>query len=156
MPLPETTLGRLELQLEALPLLLAGVSGEALQRPSASGGWSAQQNVAHLARYHVVFRERLEVMLREDRPTLPRYRAEQDPDWPAWEALPLPELLERLFAERAALLSRVASLSDALLSRTGLHPALGEMAVPLWLEFFLVHEAHHLYAVLVRARGSAP
>jgi hypothetical protein len=29
------------------------------------------------------------------------------------------------------------------------------MNVPLWLEFFLLHEAHHLYAILFRLRESS-
>ena len=41
----------------------------------------------------------------------------------------------------------------AQLARTGVHPTLGEMALPLWIEFFLLHEAHHLYVVMKRARG---
>jgi len=29
-------------------------------------------------------------------------------------------------------------------------PAFGEMSVAGWLDFFLLHEAHHLYTALVR------
>jgi hypothetical protein len=50
----------------------------------------------------------------------------------------------------------VRSLSPAESVRTGLHPAFGEMDVAGWLDFFLLHEAHHLYTALVRvaeARG---
>ncbi|PYX99012.1 MAG: hypothetical protein DMG63_10280 [Acidobacteria bacterium] len=49
---------------------------------------------------------------------------------------------------------QLSSLSDEQLARTGIHPVLGEMDVPLWLEFFLLHEAHHLYAILFRLRES--
>jgi len=27
------------------------------------------------------------------------------------------------------------------------------MMIPEWIEFFLLHEAHHLYAAMQRARG---
>jgi len=50
---------------------------------------------------------------------------------------------------------QVSGLSDEQLTRTGLHPVLGEMDIPLWLEFFLLHEAHHLYAILFRLRDSS-
>jgi hypothetical protein len=33
----------------------------------------------------------------------------------------------------------------------GVHPHLGPFAVTDWVEFFLLHEAHHLYQVLNRA-----
>jgi hypothetical protein len=28
------------------------------------------------------------------------------------------------------------------------HPLLGPMPIPLWLEFFLLHEGHHLYTIM--------
>jgi hypothetical protein len=46
----------------------------------------------------------------------------------------------------------VTSLSDQELGRAGTHPVLGALAIPEWLEFFLLHEAHHLYVVTIRAR----
>ena len=39
------------------------------------------------------------------------------------------------------------------MNRVGVHPVFGLMTIPLWLEFFLLHEAHHLYVVLHRVRG---
>jgi hypothetical protein len=41
-------------------------------------------------------------------------------------------------------------MSPAESGRTGLHPTFGEMDVAGWLDFFLLHEAHHLYTALVR------
>jgi hypothetical protein len=32
----------------------------------------------------------------------------------------------------------------------GIHPLFGEMSLALWVEFFLLHEAHHLYIVMTR------
>jgi hypothetical protein len=46
------------------------------------------------------------------------------------------------------LMSKLKSLSDKDYERTGIHPKFGEMSLALWVEFFLVHEAHHLYVVL--------
>ena len=79
--------------------------------------------------------------------------AEEDPEWPAWAALSTDEVLERLRALRLELTAAVSALSDQELARTGVHPTLGEMPLELWIEFFLLHEAHHLYVVLKRARG---
>jgi len=99
-----------------------------------------------------VFLERLGKILREDRPQFGRYRAEDDEQWPSWSSLPVDLLLARIRQLRREVLSKVGSLSDAHLARTGIHPVLGEMDVSLWLEFFLLHEAHHLYAILFRLR----
>jgi hypothetical protein len=35
----------------------------------------------------------------------------------------------------------------------GVHPALGPLTIPEWLEFFLLHEGHHLYQVMLRVHG---
>ena len=153
MPLSPSTAARLATQLECLPALLAGVSPDAIRARTRSGKWSVHENLAHLARHHAVFLARVRSVLSEDRPTLPRYAAEEDPEWPAWAALPTAEVLERLRALRTELTLLVEGLGAADLARTARHPALGEMPLGLWVEFFLLHEAHHLYVVLKRARG---
>ncbi|MGH7264614.1 MAG: DinB family protein, partial [Candidatus Rokuibacteriota bacterium] len=77
--LSSTTALRLKSQLDALPLILAGAAPDALARRPAPGEWSAQENLAHLARHHDVFLTRLRRVLVEDAPDLGRYRAEEDP-----------------------------------------------------------------------------
>jgi hypothetical protein len=151
--LSPSTASRLASQLECLPALLEGAAPGTLERRTRSGKWSVQENLAHLARHHAVVLERVRKVLGEERPALARYAAEEDAEWPAWAALPRPEILHRLTALRAELITLVSGLGDAQLARTGVHPTLGEMALPLWIEFFLLHEAHHLYVVMKRARG---
>jgi hypothetical protein len=79
--LPASTLLRLERQLEVVPLLLGGASAEAMMARSASGEWSPHENLAHLARHHAIFLERLQRIIAEDAPELARYRAEDDSSW---------------------------------------------------------------------------
>jgi hypothetical protein len=150
LAVPASLLARLETQLGALDLVLARATPAALDARPRPDEWSARENLAHLARHHAVFLERLRRLLTEDRPALGRYRAEEDPDWPAWAALPPGEVLDRLRALRGELVGLVRSLSPAQSARTGLHPTFGEMDVADWLDFFLLHEAHHLYTALVR------
>lgn len=50
-------------------------------------------------------------------------------------------------------MARLQSLSDEDFERTGVHPKFGAMSLSLWLEFFLVHESHHLYVVLQLVRS---
>jgi hypothetical protein len=151
--LPETTAVRLRTQLDTLPLLLDGVDGAALERRPAPGKWSAREQLAHLARYHEVTGERLRRILAEPEPVFPRYRAEDDPEWPRWSALPLAAVTAKLAAGRAGLVAAVAAIPPAGLTRRGVHPLLGAMPIPLWLEFFLLHEAHHLFAIMQLVRG---
>jgi hypothetical protein len=143
-------LARLEGQLEALDLILARATPAALEARPRPEEWSARENLAHLARHHAVFLERMRRLLSEDRPPLGRYRAENDPEWPAWAALPPGEVRRRLGLLRAELVALMRSLSPAESARTGLHPTFGEMDLAGWLELFLLHEAHHLYTALVR------
>ena len=83
MAVPAALLARLETQLEALDLILARATPAALDARPRPEEWSARENLAHLARHHAVFLERLRRLLAEERPALGRYRAEEDPEWPA-------------------------------------------------------------------------
>lgn len=153
MGLSETARARLHGQLGRLDLVLGDADAAALKRRPPSGKWSAHEHLAHLARYHEVFRERLERMLTEEGPSLGRYRAEEDPGWPAWPARDPGDVRRRLLEQRRDLARFLERLTPEQLARTGLHPLFGEMTVNDWIEFFLVHEAHHLYVMMSRARG---
>jgi hypothetical protein len=146
-------LRRLETQLSALPTLLGGVPEKNLQT-RIGGRWSAAENVAHLGRYTDLTLERIERILAEDSPAFAPYRAEQDPEWPAWLARPLEDNLARLRWSRAALVARARSLTDADLARLGRHAQFGPLTLAAWLEFYLAHEGHHLYVIFKRARGA--
>jgi len=152
MPISPSCADRLRTQLECLPTLLAGTAEAALQRRPIADKWSAKENLAHLARYHEVFLERMRRILNEDQPLLERYRAEDDPRWPQWAALPPAEVWGRLRHLRGQLLVEVEGLSDDDIGRIGRHARFGPMTLALWLEFFLLHEAHHLLAVMQRVR----
>ncbi|SRR5579871_2299571 len=149
-------LQRCETQLQDfLAAALNGVPAEALSEKPASGKWSAHEQLAHLARYHQIFIQRIERILAEQAPEFSRYRAEEDPEWKTWTSMTTQQVLVRLSSMRIKLMAQLHSLSEEDFARTGIHPKFGEMNLSLWLEFFLVHEAHHLYVVLqlVRSNG---
>jgi hypothetical protein len=148
--LGESTLLRLETQLDVVPFLLKDATSEALIFHPASGKWSAHENLAHLARHHAIFLERLHRILAEDAPPLGRYRAEEDSAWPEWSGLPSEEVLSRLNTQRLEIVKTIRGLSDLEAGRIGIHPLFGEMDVARLVEFFLLHEAHHLYMVMIR------
>jgi hypothetical protein len=148
-------LQRCETQLQDfLAIALTGVAVESLSANVVPGKWSAHEQLAHLARYHQIFLQRIDRILTEQAPEFPRYRAEDDPEWPAWASLSTPQLLVRISSMRAKLMARLRSISEEDFERTGVHPKLGAMSLSLWLEFFLVHEAHHLYMVLQLVRST--
>lgn len=92
----------------------------------------------------------------ETDPVLPRYRAEEDLEWPLWIDRKADELLAILSTRRQVLTLEVKNMSSAQLIRTAVHPRFGRMNVAQWLEFFLLHEAHHLLSVLQRSREQPP
>ncbi|MGC2697619.1 MAG: DinB family protein [Candidatus Angelobacter sp.] len=145
---------RCETQLrDFLAAALNGVSEDALSVKAVPGKWSAHEQLAHLARYHQIFLQRIDRILTEQAPQFPRYRAEDDPDWASWSGLPTQQVLVRLSAMRSKLMARLRSLSEEDFKKTGVHPKFGVMDLSLWLEFFLVHEAHHLYVMLQLVRN---
>lgn len=147
-------LHRCETQLrDFLDEALKGVPEEKILDPPTSGKWSANENLAHLGRYHEIFLERIERILKEKNPTFGRYRAEEDGQWEAWRSLSYKEVAAKLASRREMLIARLKSLTVEDYGRSGTHSKFGEMALALWLEFFLVHEAHHLYVVLQLVRS---
>jgi uncharacterized damage-inducible protein DinB len=149
-----STLSRLMNQLDGLPEVLGSAPPQALRRHPASGKWSAHENLAHLVRHHEIMLERVRRILAEDAPRLDPYRAEDDPEWPRYAALSTAEALNQLRTNRRRLIAAVEKLTPEEMSRTGVHTRMGPMALSTWLEFFLLHEAHHLYVALLRARGA--
>jgi hypothetical protein len=153
-PSTSARLQRFETQLrDFLDEALRGVSVETVCEPKVEGKWSALENLAHLARYQEIFQERVEKILKQENPSFSIYRAEQDPEWDAWRVLAYKEVLAKLTESREKIVAKLKSLPADNYSRAGVHPRFGEMTLALWLEFFLVHEGHHLYAVLQQVRG---
>jgi len=143
----QSLLVRLQSQLDSLPSLIPLSNLEVMTHRPSPNKWSVHENLGHLGRYHQVFLERLQRILKEDRPTLPRYRAEEDERWPVWAAKSPTLVLSDLQRLRKQLIETLGNLSSENSKRSAIHPEFGEMSVSHWLEFFLLHEAHHLYAV---------
>jgi DinB superfamily len=142
-------LQRCETQLQDfLAEALRGVAPGTLSRRAIPEKWSAAENLAHLARYHQIFLERVERILAEQSPSFRGYRAEEDSEWPRWSSMQPQEVLANLSSLRTKLMARLRPLNESDFERTGIHSKFGEMTLALWLEFFLVHEGHHLNVVL--------
>ncbi len=147
----ESLLERLEHGLDGLETLLGGSTSAQLKRRSLEGKWSAHQNLAHLGRYHEITLERLDrILSSSDTPRINRYRAEDDPEAASWFNMPTGGVLGEMREVRRVLFERCLRLTSSDLERLGLHPLFGPLSLRGWLEFFLVHEGHHLYLALLR------
>lgn len=149
MPLSASVLTRLQYQHLTIRELIGRLSEHQLKQRVNPGKWSAFENIAHLACYHPVFQRRLERIRQENSPSFERYVAETDPAFPGYLQQPLTSLLETMAARRAALLTELEGMNENTLQRTALHPRYGILSVSQWTEFFLLHEAHHLYTIFM-------
>jgi hypothetical protein len=138
---------RLQLQHRTIRELAGDLPESSLRHPIHPGKWSAFENIAHLAAYQPVFINRLQQMDRESSPAFERYVAENDPLFPQYLERSPADLFGNIDDDRARILALFDEGGEALLGRTGLHPRYGLLTVKEWTEFFLLHEAHHLYTL---------
>lgn len=153
MPLSASALSRLQYQHTTIRSLIAGLSGQELKQIALPGKWSVFENIAHLTCYQPMFLRRLERIGTGDAPRFERYVADNDPQFAHYRDSSLAELLNGMDAHRAVIFSKLEGMSEDDLRRVGHHPKYGSMDVPAWTEFFLLHEAHHLYTIFMLIYG---
>jgi len=147
MPLPQTSLERLKTQHEVIEVLTSRLSEDELRFRPVSDKWSVQENIAHLACYQPRVITRTNKILKEENPSFESYSPENDPEFPKFLTMTVSELISNLRSNRLELFHLVSNLTDEQLKRTGSHSKFGMMNLVEWTEFFLLHEAHHLYTI---------
>jgi uncharacterized damage-inducible protein DinB len=147
MLLASSTLSRLQTQHEVLDTLLQGLSKGQIEQRIQPEKWSIHENVAHLGRYQEIFFERIQFIRQGETPTFARYRAENDPEFPAWQNSDLADIFDQIKILRRDIYQLIARLDETELMNIGIHPHYGLMNVSAWTEFFLLHEAHHLFTI---------
>ena len=153
MSLPQTTLERLKTQHEVIEVLISGLSDEELRLRPIPDKWSVHENIAHLTCYQPRVLARTKKILSEDIPSFESYIPEEDPNFSQFLSISVEELLTHLESIRIELVKLVSNLGDEQLKRTGTHSKFGKMNILEWTEFFLLHEAHHIYTIFKLVRG---
>ena len=148
MQMPSSISTRLQYQHKSLLDILDGLSDEQIRRQVNPGKWSIFENIVHLQTYQHHFIQRVRTILEETNPLLPRYTAEADPQFTDNCERSSREILQDLLSTRKELAQGIANLAPGDLKRTAVHPFFGNMTLLLWLHFFLLHEAHHLFTIL--------
>jgi len=138
---------RLEYQHKSLLDLIEGLSDEQVRRQVILGKWSIFETIVHLATYQHTFMSRVDEILKKDQPSFERYTAETDPLFYDYCMKSTREIIQELMSERKILATRLLALKEAQLKRTGHHPVFGTMTLIQWIQFFLLHEAHHLFTI---------
>lgn len=156
MSLSASVCSRLQNQHETIYELLNGFSEEQLRQRIHKDKWSSFEQVAHLVSYQPVFLKRVQMIQQENDPLFGRYIADNDPVFIADCKRPLSELLDALRTQRADITNHLFNLSDASVRKTGRHSIYGLLTIAEWAEFFLLHEAHHLFSIFMLTRSTAP
>jgi len=134
-------------QHESLKYLIEGLSDEQIRRQVNPGKWSIFENIVHLQTYQHTIMTRIGLILKNEKPVFTPYTAEADPLFHDNCRLLTAEVMQDLFDTRHALSSAMASLTESDLEKESRHTTYGKMNLQLWLQFFLLHEAHHLFTI---------
>ena len=144
---------RLKTQHLALSEIIKNLDDQKLRAQPEPGKWSIVDNIAHLVTYQPVFMGRIHKILEGHKPAFSFYKADNEPDFIDAQTWKLPDLMSKLMGNRRQILELITNLPDDELLFTGTHPKFGEMTVSGWTEFFLLHEAHHLFTIFRLAKG---
>jgi hypothetical protein len=143
---------RLQHQHEVISTLIADLTQEQLKSRPNPEKWSAFENIVHLAAYQPTFIQRAKQILNDEQPSFQAYKAENDPLFYEYLKKDLSEILQDINLNRNLILSQMEGLDAHHLQRWGIHPKFGKMSMSLWTEFFLLHEAHHLFTLFALTR----
>jgi uncharacterized damage-inducible protein DinB len=152
MELYDSIIDRLNSQHLSVAVIIQNLDEDSLNKPAEAGKWSIRENLAHITGYHHTFLERVNKILEESIPYFKRYNTNDDPDYRKWHDFSTKELLRHLEECRQNMNTYLFNLTSNELSKTGTHQNFGTMNIIEWIEFFLLHEAHHIYTIFKISR----
>lgn len=147
MLLPSSVSTRLQYQHKSLIEIIDGLSDDQVRRAIYPGKWSIFENIVHLATYQHAFINRVKEILELPNPSFQRYTAEADPVFHEKCTRSTREIMQDLLTTRKDMAAGLLSFNEQDLAKTGTHPIYGQMNLLQWLNFFLLHEAHHLFTI---------
>ncbi|MCE1187870.1 MAG: DinB family protein [Ignavibacteria bacterium] len=145
---------RLQNQHEIIDEVLKKISKERVMAKPAPDKWSIHDNITHLAKYQVLFLERIQAIQEVDDLYLAPYIPEEDPLFAEWNSWETSELINRMKGDRESIATFILQLSTSQLARTAQHAKFGALTVPELVEFFLLHEAHHIFTMYKLAHNA--
>jgi len=147
MPIPSSITTRLQYQHKSLIELIDGLTDEQIRRQLSPGKWTIYENIVHLQTYQHAFIKRVKQILAGNNPEFPRYTAEADPLFHDNLTRSSREVMQDLLTTRKEIVAEILLLPETDLPKKGTHPAFGQMTMIQWLNFFLLHESHHLFTI---------
>ncbi|MDF2381164.1 DinB family protein [Nostoc ellipsosporum NOK] len=147
MQMPSSISTRLQYQHKSLLDIIDGLSDDQVHREVVPGKWSIFQHIAHLSCYQHVMIDRIRKILDGDAPVLGAYVAEEDPCFEDICKKSTVDVMRELLGTRKSMAGELNGFAEYDLAKKGVHEAYGEMNLVQCLNFFLLHEAHHLFAI---------
>ncbi len=147
MNLPSHLSTRIQYQHKALVDLIDGLSIEIVRRQVVVGKWSIFENIVHLQTYQHFFIDRVKQILETENPSFERYTADADSLFLDNCGKTTREIMQDMITVRKDMAAAMLAYPESVLNRKGTHPVFGTMTLLQWLNFFLLHEAHHLFAI---------
>lgn len=147
MQMPSSLSTRLQYQHKSLIDIIDGLSDEQIRRQINAGKWSIFENIVHLQTYQHTFVGRVKQILENNIPLFSRYSAETDPLFLDNCGRSSREIMQDLLSVRKEMAAGMLSFSATDLEKKGTHPVFGQMTLSQWLNFFLLHEAHHFFTI---------
>jgi uncharacterized damage-inducible protein DinB len=145
--LSSSVLARLEYQHKSLFEIIEDLTDEQIRRHMIPGKWSIFENIVHLQTYQHSFLNRMKKIENEDKPLFERYTAERDPLFYDNCLKTTKDIEQDLRTTREVFNKYLLQLDEQSLKKSGTHPVFGLMNISQWTNFFLLHEAHHLFTI---------
>jgi hypothetical protein len=149
MPLSLSIQARLNHQHETVAELIKGLTEDQLKHRINPDKWSAFEQLTHLVAYQPIFLQRMHLIAQKEKPAFERYTADSDPHFHECLNRSLKELLEDFSTQRFLINNHMLQVNETTLRREGVHPVYGSFNMSQWTDFFLLHEAHHLFAIFM-------
>lgn len=127
--------------------IISGLPESKIGWRKEEGKWNIHEQIAHLVQYQPVFLERIQKITEGNTPAFERYNANNDAAFEFRKQLSIQTLLIQLELDRTKILDFISGLEAADLKKTGVHPKFGTLTLVQWIEFFVLHEAHHIFSI---------
>ena len=147
MPIPSSITTRLQYQHKSLIDIIDGLTDEQIRLSVTPGKWSIYETIVHLQTYQHTVIDRIKKILDGNNPVFSRYTAEADPLFHDNLARSSREVMQDMLTTRKEMVAGILCLPETDLPKIGIHPAYGQMTLIQWLNFFLLHESHHLFTI---------
>lgn len=147
MQLASSVTTRLLYQHKSLVDLIDGLTEEQVRRQLNPGKWSIFETIVHLQTYQHTFISRVQQILMGNNPAFERYTAESDPLFMDNCHKTFREIMHDFIGTRKEMAAGILGLPETDYVKTGVHTVYGQMSLHQWLNFFLLHEAHHLFTI---------